>query len=159
MVNSTLGYRTISARVSRNGREVHYFSSTERAPAVPLAAQTSVQQEIGEAKESHAEPFAPASAGNKIEGHVVTFVVQESHNPMGITPRETLLVNEIRECVQSATTGLVPLATNIATAPQKELPVSENASNGLDPNSAGDKLEGYIPRYFLKEDGKDDNSG
>jgi hypothetical protein len=158
MVNSTRGYAALPTRVTRNNREVYHFPRTERAPALPLGAIAENSQERVEATESHSPQMGPGVAGNQIEGHVVTFVVQEAVNPMELVPRESLVSNENHGCVQSAPTGLQPLAIAAPTAPQVELPTTQNAANGLDPHVAGDKLEGYVPRYFLKEDGKHDDS-
>jgi hypothetical protein len=158
MVNSTRGYAALPTRVTRNSREVHHFPRTEREPAVPLAVERTNTQESAVCAENDATPLDVSSAHNQIEGHVVTFVVQESHNPMELIPKGYELVKESHGCIESAPTGLKPLAVAAPTAAQTELPTTENATKGLDPNAAGDKLEGYVPRYFLKEDGKHDDT-
>lgn len=158
MVNSTRGYASLPTRVTRNGQEVMYFPDTERAPALPLASEALNSNESAPITENGAKSREVNSAVNQIEGHVVTFVVQESANPMELVPRGTAVFREAQDCVQSVSNGLKPLAIAAPTAPQSELPTTENRANELDPHIAGNKLEGYVPRYFLKEDGKHDDS-
>ena len=52
----------------------------------------------------------------------------------------------------------VPLAVAAPLVPPQAAEARENVSQALGPSAAGDKLEGYVPRFFLKEDGKDDHS-
>lgn len=102
--------------------------------------------------------LAPIASGNGVERHVPAGA-KEGVNPMELAERGHETVPQMLAwALQSGDAGLKPSAIAAQTAPQLELPTMENKASGINPNVSGDKLEGYVPRYFLKEDGKHDHT-
>ena len=64
---------------------------------------------------------------------------------------------QVLDTPKTAKAASTPLAVAAPLVPPQQAEARENAPQGMTPTSAGDKLEGYVPRFFLKEDGKDDN--
>ena len=137
-------------------KQVRVLESKGTAPASQSSLNT---QESAPLTQSAGGALDPSAAGNQVAGHVITHVVQESVSTLVLTPRENDMIPPLLAyALQSQDTGLAPLAIAAPTVPQMEAPTTENSADGLDPHVAGDKLEGYVPRYFLKEDGKRDDT-
>jgi hypothetical protein len=156
MVNSTRGYASLPTRVTRNRREVYVFPHNVRAPSVPHGTLSHNENEGVQCTENAPQTLKPKAAESHPDG-AVTFVVQQGSQAMEIHPKETVWAREDVNCVQSAGSALKPLEAVQAALPQLEMTVKESVSVGV-PQVAGDKLEGYVPKFFLKEDGKDDFS-
>jgi hypothetical protein len=160
MVNSTSGYEDLPTRPTQQDRGSYEYPipQSERPPALPLAVGAVNIQDSLEVKGNSAQAMALGAAGNKIEGWVENVVVAQAVNPMEIVPRGTELEREAIECLQSATPDQSPAAMAVRTSAVEQYRTSENVASGIDPHAAGDKLEGYVPRFFLKEDGKHDDT-
>ena len=131
----------------------------ESKGTAPAAQSSENVQEKAECTQNAGSGLDPGAAHSQIEGHVVQHVLAESVNSLSLTPQGQELIPPLLSwCLQSESKGSEPLAVAAPTVAQHELPTTENAASGMDPNIAGDKLEGYVPRYFLKEDGKHDDS-
>jgi hypothetical protein len=125
----------------------------------PAAQSRENIQEKAECTQNAAPALGPAAAGNQIAGHVVEHTLQESVNPLGITPQaQTSIPMLLLHCLENEAEGTEPLAVAAPTVAQTESPTTESVANELDPQVSGDKLQGYVPKYFLKEDGKHDDS-
>jgi hypothetical protein len=135
---------------------------SERAPrhknTAPLAIQTENTFETGDCKETE-YVLVPLNSVDKLKGYVpvdkltVKRILEQAPNAQG-----ALNVQDRAEARVTSAPVLQPLtkATElIQTEPAK---CSQNSGPALVPVSAPDKLEGYEPKYFLKEDGKDDVS-
>jgi hypothetical protein len=159
MVNSSLGVGDLPTRVTHNSREEYAYPipKSERAPATPLAVGNENIQERLEVRANAAQDMALTAAGDKLAGHVDRFVMPESVSAIGLVPRGTELEREAVQCVETARADAKPVALAAQTSAVEVYGVSENVPTGA-PQAAGDKLEGYVPRFFLKEDGKHDDT-
>ncbi len=154
MVNSTrTEFTPLPVRLSRNRNAVLHFSENRRQDGAPAVKTTQNDYERRAVNETHHSTLAPPMAGERPEGREVTCV--QGSAQVQLQPRATEIQQETRECLQSSG-SLNPLAAQSAIVPPVEHALSESAGLDLKPVSSVDQLEGYEPRYFLKEDGKDD---
>jgi hypothetical protein len=73
---------------------------------------------------------------------------------LGLQAQRSVLIQEQVTVTQNANAGIEPRKGGAETIAQHELPVTQNGSQDLGPNSAAGKLDGYEPKFFLKEDGR-----
>ena len=159
MVNSTrTSFSPLPVRQTRNRREVYVFPNNVRESSPPSVSASQNVYEKSRSLSNEAEGFKPSYAGNQIEGHVVTFVTQEGAKQVELTPHVTHIEQETRECLQNGGNRLEPLAAAAPIVAPHATEYVQNEGSSLQPIASTDQLEGYQPRYFLKEDGKDDVS-
>lgn len=120
----------------------------------PVAAQSVPTFEPAEAKETE-YVLVPANAVDKLKGYVpvdrltVKKILEAAPQVQGqVNSQEWWDAHPSNQSSQ-------PLLKAAELVPPQELPCTQSTAPVLAPSSGSDKLEGYEPRYFLKEDGKD----
>jgi hypothetical protein len=131
----------------------------ERAPryknTAPSVKESVNTFEKGECSETE-YVLVPAAAVDKLKGYVpvdrLTAKRILEQNPAIHGSENT---QDRREARSNAGIALNPLARAQELTTPPIAPCSQSAGPVLAPMAAPDKLEGYEPQYFLKEDGKD----
>lgn len=120
----------------------------------PVVAQSVPTFEPGEAKETE-YVLVPAESVDKLKGYIPVdrLTVKKI---LEAAPQAQGQVNiQDRGVAKTSQGSLHPLQAAAELIKPQELPCTQSAAPVLGPAAGGDKLEGYEPRYFLKEDGKD----
>ena len=131
----------------------------ERAPrhknTAPQAIQTVNTFEKGEATETE-YVLVPAESVDKLKGYIpVDRLTAAKILEQAPAAQASALQREKAKATQNAAREIKPLAKAEALIAPVASPCTQSTGS-LAPTASLDKLEGYEPRYFLKEDGKDD---
>jgi hypothetical protein len=122
----------------------------------PKAVQSVNTFERAEATETE-YVMVPSNAVDKLKGYVpVDRLTAAKILEQAPATQASALLQEKAKATQNSPSALKPLPKNEALLAPIGAICTQNRPNSLIPTVSGDKLEGYEPRYFLKEDGKDD---
>jgi hypothetical protein len=147
----------VSATRSDNLNPWHW--KRERAPrnrdTAPKAASSVNSFEKADATETE-YVMVPSNAVDKLKGYVpVDRLTAAKILEQAPATQASKLVQERAAATQAAASQLRPLPKAEALVAPEPAPCTQSKGS-LAPSASLDKLEGYEPRYFLKEDGKDD---
>jgi len=102
--------------------------------------------------------LVPSNAVDKLKGYVpVDFLTAQKILEQAPAAQASALQREKAKATQNAASVLKPLQKAEVLLAPEAAPCTQSTGS-LAPSASLDKLEGYEPRYFLKEDGKDDVS-
>lgn len=123
----------------------------------PKAIQSVNTFEKAEATETE-YVLVPSNAVDKLKGYVpVDRLTAAKILEQAPATQASKLIQERAAATQAAASQLRPLPKAEALVAPEPAPCTQSKGS-LAPSASLDKLEGYEPQYFLKEDGKDDVS-
>jgi hypothetical protein len=121
----------------------------------PIAKESVLTFESGETRETE-YALVPISSVDKLKDYVpVDRLTAQKILEQAPALHESKLLQEKAHARANAGHRLAPLAHSSTDCVVIETKVTANAGNTLNPVSSVDQLDGYEPKFFLKEDGKD----